>query len=216
MGIGKEKAFFILKTSHELQAHITVALKSCSTKMAISFDTASVFFNSQENGAISVGVTFSVLHKTIKFWPSLEWLILVACSAYQSVIGLRGQGAACSDRSGTLLAAESQWRGAPLLGAPVRPQVTWGGTWARGWTAAVNNDSSTAEQRPVCTPARVRRWADPPFDSVLLSQHPAVGLGFKKSKSGQPLLPGAPLCTGINPHPTCSLLSALLRLCWES
>ena len=32
MGIGKEKVFFILKTSHESQAHITVALKSCSTQ----------------------------------------------------------------------------------------------------------------------------------------------------------------------------------------
>lgn len=85
---------------------------------------ASVFFNSQENGAISVGVTFLVLHKTIKFWPRLEWLILVACSVYQSVIGLRREGAPCSDRSGTLLAAESLWRGAPLLGAPVRSQVT--------------------------------------------------------------------------------------------
>ena len=115
------------------------------------------------------------MHKT--FWPSLEWLILVACSAHQPVIGLSGQGAACSDWSGTLLAAESQRRGAPLLGAPVRPQVTWEG--------------------PLCTdmywaPVHVRRWADRPLNSGPLSQHLAVGLSFWKSKPGQPLLPGAP------------------------
>ena len=147
-----------------------------------------------------------MLHKTIKFWPSLEWLILVACSAYQSVIGLRGQGAACSDRSGTLLAAESvegstpAWSSCPSSGH-------LGVTWARGWTAAVNDNSATAEQRPMCAPARVRRWADPPFDSVLLSQHPAVGLGIKKSKPGQCLLPGTPPLHWNKPLP--HMLSAL-------
>lgn len=73
MAIRKEKGFFILKTSHEPRAHITITPEILlHTEMGLLFDTAGVL--TLRKTAISVGV--SVIYKRIQFWPSSEWLML--------------------------------------------------------------------------------------------------------------------------------------------
>ena len=105
----------------------------------------------------------------------------------------------------------------PLLGAPVRPQVTWGSPGPEDGQQL----STTIAPRQSSGPCVLLHVSGAGL-TLLLTQCSSASTqqlvwALRSPNRVNASSQGPPLCTGINPYPTCSLLSALLRLCfWEN